>query len=167
MLKRDLFDMHSGNRMNDLKQVLFNEYGGFTDKRIRNLEIGSRFTIDNRRESDISQSGKLYSSFCGMYADVLSPEQVEVILRGKVPVGEEVIRWVENNDCDTEGRNEPFLSFIVDKGNEQILESLAKAIEAIIAPHKRYTVKSYKHVCPETAASLRRLMSVLKRAWNV
>lgn len=169
MRKPDFFDMHSGNRMNDLKQVLFNEYGGFADKKKNRLEGVRMFIIDNRSERDFGAKGKLYSYFCMIFAEVLSTDQVKVSLSGNVPLSTGVKMWINDNDAEfTEGRyqNSHSLSFIVEKGNEQILGTLASAIQSIVAPRKRYEPANYKYVCPRTAISLRRLMSVLKRAWN-
>ena len=36
----------------DLKQVLFNAYGGFADKRIKTLDKGALFIVDDRTPSD-------------------------------------------------------------------------------------------------------------------
>lgn len=150
-----------------LKQALFDEYDGFADKRIKKLESGSRFIIDDRSEGDIGANKLLYSSFCMIFADVLSADQVKVSLYGNVPLSKKVRNWIENIDCDfSEERYQVSLSFIINKGGEQILEYLANAIKSIVersAP--RYEVPSYKYVCPRTASSLIRLMNTLKKVW--
>ena len=102
-----------------------------------------------------------------MFANVLSADQVKVSLYGNVPLSKKVRNWIENIDCDfSEERYQVSLSFIINKGREQILEYLANAIKSIVersAPW--YEVPNYKYVCPRTASCLIRLMNTLKKVW--
>jgi hypothetical protein len=154
--------------MNNLKEALFDEYNGFADKRIKKLESGSRFIIDDRGDSDIGADKQLYSYFCMMFADVLSADQVKVSLYGNVPLSKEVRNWIESNDCDfRENDYQISLSFITHKGKAHILESLANAIKSIVEPGApRYEIPSYKYVCPRTASSLIHFMKTLKKVWK-
>lgn len=45
---------------NALKQVLFDAYGGFADKRFKNLDKGRLFIIDDRGPGDEDAAGKLF-----------------------------------------------------------------------------------------------------------
>jgi hypothetical protein len=59
------------------------------------------------------------------------------------------------------------LQFQVTRGSQLLLSELAQAIRAIVAAGApRYSVPSYKYVCPRTAASLERLKAALDRAWS-
>lgn len=44
-----------------LKKHLFDAYKGFSDKRIKNLNKGNTFIIDDRSPKDIDSKGGLYS----------------------------------------------------------------------------------------------------------
>jgi len=153
--------------VNTLKRMLFDAYGGFADKRIKNLDKASIFAVDDRRDSDIGADRKLLSYFCAMFADVKSDAKITITLRGNVPVGRSVERWLRQNDSriDTRG-DQSLLSFDIEHGEQSILVQLAKAIHSIVAPGApHYDEKSYKYVCPRTAESLRRLKRVLDHAW--
>jgi len=49
--------------VNTLKKALFEAYGGFADKRIKKLESGSIFVVDDRSDGDRGADGKLYGYF--------------------------------------------------------------------------------------------------------
>jgi hypothetical protein len=147
-----------------LKSVLFDEYGGFADRRIRNFQKGHIFIVDDRASRDIGANRELYSYFCPIYADVITDDMVEVRLSGNVPGGPSVTNWIARHNPSSRS---PFLEFRVARGKQKMLGDLASGMRAIVrrgAP--RYDVASYKHVCPRTAASLDRLERVLDRAWK-
>lgn len=169
--------------MKTLKQVLFDEYGGFSDGRIRNLDRASRFTIDDRSERDLDARGELFLWFCEMHADVSEParqlsfdrqERTEggdvltVTLHRSVPNGPGVRAWVAAHESairhDAVGS---VLSFEVPSREQDMLRGLAAAMRAVVAPGApRYEEKSYKYVCPRTADSLDRLAKTLESAWS-
>jgi hypothetical protein len=147
-----------------LKRKLFDSYGGFSDKRIKNLEKGEHFIIDDRSDRDFGADRALYSYFCSMIAVVLENDKVKVVLSGNVPVSQEVYEWGVKYRADIGMRR---LSFIIDLGNESILDELADRINAIVAPGRQYDTPNYKYVCPRTANSLRRLTKVLTEYWGI
>ncbi len=65
-----------------LKRKLFDEYGGFADKRIKNLDKGERFIIDDRSPTQDFGSQRLYSYFCAIFADVISEVKLELFYLG-------------------------------------------------------------------------------------
>lgn len=147
-----------------LKRRLYDEYGGFADKRIKKLEKGSQFIVDDRTDSDIGADKKLLSYFCSMYLVVEGDNAATLRLHNNVPMGPSVEKWGKKNGVEL---NERVLTVKITPKNYGILKSLAEAIEAITAPGApRYSVPSYKYVCPRTAASLRRLHSALDQAWS-
>jgi len=150
-----------------LRKILYDAYDGFADKRIKDLDKGSTFIVDDRDDSDIGANGKLLSYFCMMFVEVMSNESVTVTLYGNIPVGKNVELWLAQNDCKIETPDQQSrLSIDIEQGNQSILDELAKAIDSIVAPGApRYTVKSYKYVCPRTTKSLRRLKDTLDEAW--
>lgn len=147
-----------------LKRRLYDEYGGFADKRIKKLEKGSQFIVDDRTDSDIGADKKLLSYFCSMFLAVEGDNAVSLRLHNNVPIGLSVEKWATKNDLELSDR---VLTLKITPENYGVLLSLAEAIEAITAPGApRYSVPSYKYVCPRTAASLRRLHRVLDEAWS-
>jgi hypothetical protein len=153
--------------MDMLKSILFSEYNGFADKRIKNLAKGSRFIIDDRSTGDFGADRGLLSYFCSIFADVISQTEVKVNLYGNVPFSSEVEHWVKKYNADYNKGVKSFLSCPVHKGREAILLELANAIASIVAPGApKYDVPSYKYVCPRTANSLKRFVNVLLKAWG-
>ncbi len=149
-----------------LKKVLFDEYGGFADKRIKNLEKGSLFIIDDRSEHDVGANKQLYSYFCMIFAEVQNNESVKVTLRGNIPMSAEVEHWIESSEAFYEYRfAQAVLVFSIERGEQLLLGELASAFRNIVAPSARYLTPNYKYVCPRTASSLARLNSVLDKHW--
>ena len=153
--------------MRALKKILFQAYGGFADKRIKDLDKSDRFIVDDRDEPDLGANRKLFSYFCMIFAEVRSNDGVTVNLYGNIPVSKDVERWLAENNCEiSTPAYQSMLSINVDRGSQGILNDFADAIERIVAPGAaRYNVKSYKYVCPRTAKSLRRLKKNLDDAW--
>lgn len=147
---------------------MYSEYGGFADKRIKNLQKSSTFIVDDRSPRDIGADKRLFSYFCMIFTDVISEIQVKVRLIGNVPISPNVTLWIKSKKTEFEGDiGNGTLSFVIDKGNEGILMELANSINAIIAPEAhRYEIPSYKYVCPRTVKSLRRLAIILSKAWS-
>lgn len=146
-----------------LKQVFLGEYGHFADKRIKNLDKGSVFIIDDRGPSDVGADRQLFSWFCLMFAEVADQDTVRVMLSGDVPQGVRVAEWLAENSV--ENRKLGF-DFAVRRGSQEKLAQLAKAFESIVQPGARYPVPSYKYVCPRVASALVRLQRILERAWG-
>lgn len=149
-----------------LKKLLFDTYGGFADKRIKDLSKGNIFIVDDRTRDDEGARG-LYSSFCMIFADVRSNNEVAVRLQGNVPIGGQVQEWLDEHDLEIEDSElHKSLVLVITPGGQNMLDELARAIERITAPGRRYTVKSYKYVCPRTAGALKRLKRTLDKAWK-
>ena len=150
------------NSARALKQVLVDQYGGFADKRIKNLDTGSFFHVDDRSQGDYDARKQLFLWFCQVTLTVKSGTTVEVALSGEVPMNATVKVWLETHT--TKDRyDRPVI--VIHKGEQAKLLDLAGAIGAIVAPGKRYPVKAYKYTCPRTAHSLQRLKATLDKAW--
>lgn len=152
--------------MNELKKTLFDNYDGFADKRIKNLDSGNLFIIDDRTEKDIGADKQLFPYFCLMFAEVQSDGTIKIILRGNVPMGPLVKKWISENNCEFIKAPQGSLSFVVEKGETKTLTDLAKAFHAIVAHGKRNKISNYKIVCPRTVKSLLKLRGVLSNHWN-
>jgi hypothetical protein len=151
-----------------LKQALLDEYGAFADKRIKRIDSGHIFAVDDRGPGDIGADGDLLSYFCLVFADVINDDVVDVSLDRNLPIGSEVTKWIKRHNGTFSGSlGNARLQFRVVKDSQHILGELAHAIRAIVAPGApRYSVNNYKYVCPRTAASLERLQGALDRAWS-
>ena len=61
--------------MKSLKQVLFEKYGGFADKRIKSLNKSNIFIADDRTPGDVGADHKLLSYFCTIFINTQSATQ--------------------------------------------------------------------------------------------
>ena len=146
--------------MGHLKKTLFDKYGGFADKRVKKLESGTTFIVDDRGHGDCGADKKLFSHFCLIFADLTNEPNVRVLMIGGVPHCSNVDAWFKKHASPYANGFE----FTLQPGEERKLLELASAIEGIVKPGSRYSVRAYKYVCPRTASSLRRLAKVLTNA---
>tara|TARA_A100000171_G_scaffold53042_1_gene75757 strand:+ start:10758 stop:11252 length:495 start_codon:yes stop_codon:yes gene_type:complete len=147
-----------------LKQHLFDAYGGFSDKRIKNLDKGKLFIVDDRRESgDNDARGALFYWFCQMFAEVESANEVQLIMRGGIPHSSAIQAWVEDGNAQFD-ESIGQLTITVQLGrDEEKLHQLSKLVHDIVKPGAPwYSEKSYKYVCPRVAGSLTKLARVLE-----
>ena len=147
----------------ELKQVLFNAYGGFADKRIKNLEKGKLFIVDDRTRSDEDAASKLFLWFCQILTEVIDGDTVKIILRGDIPEGPLVAKWFEQHGATKSNFG---LELVVRRRAEAELSALAAGFRAIVRPGVQYPVKSYSDVCPRTAGAIEHLQHVLEIAWR-
>ena len=148
---------------NALKQHFVHEYGGFADRRIKRLEKGNRFIVDDRGRSDVDAAGSLYLWFCTILAVVTSADSLEVELGGDVPRSPSVDQWISDGGHSWQAPPNARLTITLKLGQESVLEELAVRIESITAPGAPwYPVSSYKYVCPRSGKALRRLARVLR-----
>lgn len=78
--------------MRTLKEALLREYGSFADKRIKNIDKGSRFLVDDRHDGGLASDGTPYGRFCSISAEVTDADTVRVVL-SNLPEGPSVAAW--------------------------------------------------------------------------
>jgi hypothetical protein len=143
-----------------LKRALFDAYG----RKVKNIDRIDHFVVDDRNEGDIASDRQLYSYFCQIVAQVAEEgAAVKVTLSGNVPRSASTEQWCGRHSVSG---SEHGMVFNVSRGNVDILADLARAILAIVAHGAaRYSVPSYKYVCPRTAGSLMLLHRILVEHW--
>jgi hypothetical protein len=146
-----------------LKQAFLDAYGGFADKRIKNIDKGTLFTIDGRSPRDEDAAGKLFGWFCQISAEVIDKDTVRITMDGDIPNGPLVAKWLAESGAQ---KTHSGLQFDIRRGGEGRLSELATAFRAIVSAGERYPVRSYKHVCPRVAAALDHAQSLLHKAWQ-
>lgn len=153
-----------------LKQLLFDEYGGFANKTYKNLDKYSVFIADDRTDSDRDAKKDLFLWFCSIFADVKAPDRVTVTLSGGIPQSPAVTQWRSGLTVNVTkhplGISERWV-FDVEPPNVGTLLMLGAAMRSITARGApRYAEKAYKYVVPRTANSLVRLHDVLHGHWS-
>ncbi len=142
-----------------LKEHLFKAYQGFADKRIKSMDRGRLFIVDDRGPGDFDARKHLFLWFCQIFVEVESHDQIKLILRGDVPEGPEVVQWMKEHSAKID---EAGVTIVIQSEQTADLLVLASCFRAIV--RRRYSVKSYKYVVPRTATSIEQLASVLKGA---
>jgi hypothetical protein len=141
----------------ELKERLFAEFGGFADKRIKNLKKSDYFTCDEGAPTDAR--GQLFLWYCTIGIRVIAGDLVHVELGEAMPKNDAVNRWWEANAID--GKYRKVIS--IAKGEEHKLSELSDLIRAIEkAP---YTVKACKYECPRVAGVLREVEKLLEKVF--
>lgn len=145
-----------------LKKHLLTVYGGFADKRIKRVETGRTFCIDDRTEDDVGAGDHLLSYFCMMFAKVRDDGRIQVLLDRNTPMSGAVKKTAEEIGAAVliiEPHTRITIELTVNEGHK--LRALAKAMRTITAPGVRYEIPSYKYVVPRTAGSLERFADAL------
>lgn len=151
-----------------LKRALVAEYGGFADRRIKDVDKGSLFAVDDHREGAIASDGSFYGWFCAVEINALDGLRVQVRLTNSIPDSSGIRGWEKQQRVTRQGTNlrNNRLQFDVTPEDVGKLLTLAKEMRAIVAPGARYEVPSYKYACPRAASALERLYNALTKHWN-
>ena len=146
-----------------LKRALLDTYGSFADRRIKNIDLGDRFIVDGRTDSDIAADGHVYGWFCSMFLDIADADTVQLSILN-IPMSSAVAAWLSDHA-------EPFgrggYRVIIARGTQASLSALSDRGAAITARGKRYDTPSYKYAVPRVVDSLQRLEAALNQAWDL
>jgi len=142
-----------------LKKRLFDSFGGFADKRIKNLTRSDLFICDDRKKAPTNAQGILLRWYCTINLRVVSGELVHITLGSAMPINQVVIDWAKNNSIKSDG------STVIPITKEKIrkLGELATLIESITK--KPYDIRAYKYECPRVAGILRRVEKILHKVF--
>lgn len=144
-----------------LKEVLLSVYGSFADKRIKNIDVGDRFIVDQRTGSDIASDGSVYGWFCSMFLEVRDASDVTLNVIN-IPTSPTVEGWLGRHAASF-GRNGYRID--IPRGQETMLRDLANRVSAITARGNRYETPHYKYAVPRVAKALQTLERALGQGW--
>jgi len=157
--------LYAENIMLNLKKQLFDNYSGFSDKRIKNLEKSNHFIIDDRNEGDYDAKGELFLWFCAIFAEVKPNDEIKLTLKGNLPRSQEIDELISNNKSIFELQNDK-IDIHISSANYKVLYTLSNLTSSIVLPGKRYSVPSYKYICPRTASSLVNFADLMGKYYN-
>ncbi len=149
--------------LNELKRCLFDAFGGFADKRYKDLSKLDYFCLtdySNAREQ-IQKSTRVMR--CGMYLTTLTDSSMSLQLCGNVPstpIFAALVRqrghWFEASD----------LYFTIRVGQAEFLEELAAAIRAELPDGNTNTSKANRVSWGRVAATLEKLATLANGVWH-
>lgn len=139
-----------------LKQHLFKAYNGFADKRIKNLDKGHSFIIDNRDNEPMN------FAFCMIFAELAGPDRIKLIFQGNLPYNDTVKKMIESKGGTLNDRDGQVQASVGPLTLDDIafLDKLRAAIRDVT--NKPYEIKSWKYSAVRVSDSLRRFISTLK-----
>jgi hypothetical protein len=148
-----------------LQKALFDKYGP-ADKRKKNAEKTSIFRVDGC-EIYTGADGNPLSHVCTIFVEVDGDGSLKVRLSGNVPLDQPVQEWIKTIGLSlgASSAQAPALSFMLRKGQQDTLLSLAKAVKRVVVGRK-YSTPSFKYTCPRVVGALSELKDVLDSVWT-
>lgn len=140
----------------ELKQHLFKVYKGFSDKRIKKLDKGETFIVDNREHEAMNMA------FCSIFANVTGQDEIKLIFHGNLPHNETVKKLIESKGGTLKevGYETRAVVGPITLGDIGFIEKLRAAIKGVTS--KPYTEKSWKYSAVRVSDSLGRLIDALE-----
>jgi hypothetical protein len=145
----------------DLKAFLFDAYGGFADKRYKNLNLDLPFIVDDRTPNDQDSRGQLYLWFCQMFVTVEQADLVRLLIGRSLPSSPAVQAWFDDQGAEASAKG---IEVRISPQNLGAIDDLVAREAAILK--RRYEIKAYKFVVPRVCNSLSRLKTQLNEAWS-
>ncbi len=144
-----------------LKHFLYTKYGGFGDKRIKDISRDYPFKVDDQSNKDA------HDWFCGIFVRVIAKDRFELSLSNNAPINSTIKSLVHSkggkaSTFDKSSHIEVELSVT----DIVFISDLSKLIAGLVSTGKRYKNRNWKWLCPRTAASLDRLATVLSEYNN-
>lgn len=152
--------------MLELRKILYEVYGAYGDNRYKNPDIIPTFVADFREDINIGNDGRPRLNFCEILVEVASETEVEIILRGNIPLSPAVQEWIDAQGISLRNQHGHCLIFKITTGEQHKIDDLAERIKAITAPGMQYSESSYKRVCPQVEGCLKLLRKNLDKAWE-
>jgi len=143
--------------MNKIKRYLFNQYGGFGDKRIKDINKDYPFKIDDQTEHDN------HDQFCGVFVRVIDDTNFELDLTNNAPPSPRIKALVESKGGKVQAESGySSINVKLTLEDHDFIEQLSDEIGNLVSPGRKYGDPNWKWLCPRTAVSLRRFADVLR-----
>jgi len=139
-----------------LKRFLFSNYGGFADKRVKDITKDYSFKIDDQSEDDI------HERFCGISVRVTQDNRFILSLSNNAPINRNIKRLVESKGGEVRTINGySHIEVGLSVTDVAFIRELSSMIKDLVAPGRRYKDQNWKWLCPRTAESLDNFANVL------
>jgi hypothetical protein len=135
-----------------LKHFLYDKYGGFGDKRIKDISRDYPFKVDDQTDEDT------HDLFCGIFVRVKEKDRFELSLTNNAPLNtdiENLIKTKAGKALKTEGKS--YIEVELSVKDVEFIKSLSQLIAEIVSSGKHYTNRNWKWLFPRTSATLDRL----------
>jgi hypothetical protein len=140
----------------ELKKYLFDHYGGYADKRVKDFRKEYPFKIDDQSDNDSPDR------FCSIFVKVTGADRFNLSLDNKAPVTPAIKDLVEKHGgkiyCNGERKH---IEIDLSVEDVNFIKKLSRSINALVAPGTYYEDRNLRWLCPRTADSLERFANVL------
>jgi hypothetical protein len=140
----------------ELKKYLFDQYGGFADRRVKDLSKDCPFKIDDQSDKDSPDR------FCSVFVKVTGMDRFMLSLDNNAPVTPDIKDFVELHGgkiyCNGERKH---IEIEISVEDVDFLKRLSYSIRALVTPGRYYEDRNWIWLCPRTADSLERFAQVL------
>ncbi len=142
--------------MYQFKKYLFDEYGGFGDKRVKDITKDCPFKIDDQSKDDKPEH------FCGIFISVVEGTIFELHLTNNAPFNSKLKKMIESKGGEVCHGDYNSIRVKLNSKDHDFVLKLSDEIKGLVAPGKRYSNPNWKWSCPRTANSLKHFSKVLK-----
>lgn len=140
-----------------LKRHLFSEYGGFADRRVKDITKDRSFQIDDVGDYDVAGNP------CSISVRVTGEDVFTLSLRDNAPVKGVVEQMLKSRGGTvTRVRHSCHAQVELTASDHRFIDQIAKEIGALVGRGRRYENPNWKWICPRTRDSLRRFSSILR-----
>jgi len=143
--------------MYQFKKYLFDAYGGFGDKRVKDITKDHPFKIDDQDTDDT------HEHFCGIFVRVIEGAKFDLHLSNNAPLNSKIKNMVKAKVGKVQEGKYNSIEVNLTSKDYDFVSKLADEIEGLVAHGKKYNNRNWKWLCPRTANSLRQFSEVLKK----
>ena len=141
-----------------LKRFLLSKYGGFGDRRVKDITRDLPFKIDDQSENDSQQQ------FCAIFVRVTGSDRFVLSLSNNAPINPDIATLVESQGG--EARTIARYSHIeveLSVGDVGFIRELSSMIRGLVGAGRHHENRDWKWLCPRTADSLDNFANLLSR----
>ncbi len=143
--------------MYQFKKYLFDAYGGFGDKRVKDITKDYSFKIDDQDTDD------KHEYFCGIFVKVIEGSKFELHLTNNAPFNSKIKSMVKAKGGKVQERDYKSIEVNLTSKDYDFVSKLAVEIQGLVARGKKYNNPNWKWLCPRTANSLSHFSGILKK----
>ena len=142
--------------MYEFKKYLFAAYGGFGDKRVKDITKDYPFKIDGQGNDDS------HEHFCGIFVRVTDGKKFELHLTNNAPINSKIKNMIKQKNGEVQQGDTSSIKVNLTVKDSGFIKMLADEVKNMVGPGKTYKNRNWKWLCPRTATSLNRFAKILK-----
>lgn len=139
-----------------LRRFLYSQYGGFGDKRVKDVTRDYPFKVDDQKDTDA------HELFCGIFVQVQDDDRFALSLTNNAPITASIGKLIKGKAGKVvKMEDKSHIDVDLSVKDIKFIRMLSQLISDTVAPGKRYNNRHWKWLCPRTSASLNRLITNL------